>query len=48
MFPFLDMDQAVGMTVSLTSLMGEGNNSQALGEVVNDVAYNLLSSSSAE
>ncbi|XP_062615785.1 uncharacterized protein LOC134277467 [Saccostrea cucullata] len=43
-----DMDKAVGMAVTLTSVMGDGNGSKALGGVMNDVAYNLLSSSSAE
>lgn len=46
---FVDMDQAVGMAMSLTTLMEEsGNSSQALGGVMNDVAYSLLSSSSAQ
>lgn len=49
MTEFVDIDQAVGMAMSLTSLMEEpGNSSQALGGVMNDVAYSLLSSSSAQ
>lgn len=49
MTEFVDLDQAVGMAMSLASLMEEpGNSSQALGGVMNDVAYSLLSSSSAQ
>lgn len=49
MTKFVDMDQAVGMALSLTSLMEElGNSSKVLGGVMNDVAYSLLSSSSAQ
>lgn len=45
---FPDMDQAVGQAVSMTSLMEEGTGSEILGDMLNDVAYSLLFSSSVE
>ncbi|KAK3096542.1 hypothetical protein FSP39_001147, partial [Pinctada imbricata] len=46
----VDMDSAVELAIPLAEMMADAgnNNTQKIGEVINDVAYNFLSSSSAE